>query len=149
MRRGENRSTRRKTSRSKDENQLQTQPTYDAESGNRTQATLVRGECSHHCAIPAPLSQQNSEMAHSTASCGSSAVLTCNTVRPGEFIVLWVSDPFSIVVFIRLSMRSFRLKAFVAFYLANFITAKPNAVSRSMSWVWWNIYACKLISMIS
>ena len=32
--RGENRSTRRKTSRSKDENQQQTQPRYDAESGN-------------------------------------------------------------------------------------------------------------------
>ena len=35
------------------ENQ-QTQPTYDAESGNRTPVTLVRGECSYHCAIPAP-----------------------------------------------------------------------------------------------
>ena len=45
MRRGENRSTRRKTSRSRLENQ-QTQPTYDAESGNRTRATLVGGECS-------------------------------------------------------------------------------------------------------
>ena len=54
LRRGENRSTRRKTSQSKDENQQQTQPTYDAESGNRTRATLVGGECSHHCAIPAP-----------------------------------------------------------------------------------------------
>ena len=34
----------------------QIQPTYDAESGNRTRATLVGGECSHHCtcAIPAP-----------------------------------------------------------------------------------------------
>ena len=32
-----------KTSRSKDENQQQTQPTYDAESGNRTWATLVGG----------------------------------------------------------------------------------------------------------
>ena len=40
---------------SKDENQQQTQPTYDAESGNRTRATLVGGECSHHCTIPAPL----------------------------------------------------------------------------------------------
>ena len=58
MRRGENRSTRRKTSRSKDENQQQTQPTYDAETGNRTRATLVGGERSHHCAIPAP---QNDE----------------------------------------------------------------------------------------
>ena len=55
LRRGENRSTRRKTSRSKDEKQQQTQPTYDAESENRTRATLVGGECSHHCDIPAPL----------------------------------------------------------------------------------------------
>ena len=38
LRGGENRSTRRKTSRSRVENQ-QTQPTYDAESGNRTRAT--------------------------------------------------------------------------------------------------------------
>ena len=43
----------RKTSRYRVENQ-QTQPTYDAKSGNRTRATLVGGECSHHCAIPAP-----------------------------------------------------------------------------------------------
>ena len=28
--------------------------TYDAESGNRTQATLVGGEYSHHCTTPAP-----------------------------------------------------------------------------------------------
>ena len=53
LRRGENRSTRRKTSRSRVENQ-QTQPTYDAESGNRTRDTLVEGERSHHCANPAP-----------------------------------------------------------------------------------------------
>ena len=36
---------RRKTSRSRVENQ-QTQPTYDAEPGNRTGATLVGSECS-------------------------------------------------------------------------------------------------------
>ena len=54
LRRGENRSTRRKTSRSRVENQ-QTQPTYDTGSGNRTRATLVEGECSHHCANPAPI----------------------------------------------------------------------------------------------
>ena len=36
------------------ENQQQTQLTYDAGSTNRTQATLVGGERSHHCAIPAP-----------------------------------------------------------------------------------------------
>ena len=47
--RGENRSTRGKTSRSRVENQ-QTQPTYDVRSGNRTRATLVRGQCSQHCA---------------------------------------------------------------------------------------------------
>ena len=58
LRRGENRTTRRKTSRSKDENQQQTQPTFDAESGNRTRATLVGGlhgrQMLNHCAIPAP-----------------------------------------------------------------------------------------------
>ena len=40
LRRGENRSTLRKTSRSRVENQQQTQPTYDAETENRTRATL-------------------------------------------------------------------------------------------------------------
>ena len=55
LRRGDNPSTRRKTSRSKDENQQQIQLTYDAESGNRTRATLVVGKFSHHCAIPATL----------------------------------------------------------------------------------------------
>ena len=54
--RGENRSTRGKTSRSREENQ-QTQPTYDVRSGNRTQATLVEGQCSHHCANTAPVIQ--------------------------------------------------------------------------------------------
>ena len=43
-----------KNPRSKDENQQQTQPTYEAGSGNRTQDTLVGGERSHHCAIPVP-----------------------------------------------------------------------------------------------
>ena len=47
-----------KNPRSWDENQQQTQPTYDAESGNRTRATLVGGECSHHCAIPASEKQE-------------------------------------------------------------------------------------------
>ena len=32
------------------------QPTYDAESANRTRATLVGGECSQHNAIPVPRS---------------------------------------------------------------------------------------------
>ena len=54
-------STRRKTSRCRVENQ-QTQPTYDAESGNRTRVTLVGGECSHHCAIPAPQAWNSREV---------------------------------------------------------------------------------------
>ena len=37
------------------ENQQKTQPTYHAKSGNRSLATLVGGECFHHCAIPAVL----------------------------------------------------------------------------------------------
>ena len=49
-----NQSTPRKSSRV--ENQ-QTQHTYDTESGNQTQDTLVEGERSHHCANPAPLKQ--------------------------------------------------------------------------------------------
>ena len=40
-----------KNPRSKDENQQQTQPTYDAESGNRIRATLVAAD---HCIITAP-----------------------------------------------------------------------------------------------
>ena len=50
---GENRSTRRKTSRRRVENQQQTQPTCDAGSGSRTRDTLVGGERYHHCANPA------------------------------------------------------------------------------------------------
>ena len=41
-----------KTSRYRVENR-QIQPTFDAGSGNRTRDTLVGGECSHHCVIPA------------------------------------------------------------------------------------------------
>ena len=54
LRRGENRTTRRKTSRSRVENKQITQPIYDAGSGNRTKATLVGGERSQHCTNPAP-----------------------------------------------------------------------------------------------
>ena len=45
---------RRKTSRSKGENQQQTQPTYGVDAGIWTWTTLVGGECSHHCATLAP-----------------------------------------------------------------------------------------------
>ena len=40
------------------ENQQQTQSTYNAGSGNRTQATPVGGKRSHHCATPAPPKEQ-------------------------------------------------------------------------------------------
>ena len=49
LRRGENRSTRRKTSRSTEENKKQTQATYDAGSRNRTRDTLVGKERSDYC----------------------------------------------------------------------------------------------------
>ena len=52
-----------KNPRSKDENQQQIRPTYDAGSGNRTRATLAGGERSHHCAIPAPLKVEELEVA--------------------------------------------------------------------------------------
>ena len=41
-----------KNPQSRDENQQQTQPTYCMTT--ETRATLVGGECSHHCTIPAP-----------------------------------------------------------------------------------------------
>ena len=47
LRRGETGVPGLNTSRSRVENQQQTQPTYDARSGNRTQTTLVGGERSH------------------------------------------------------------------------------------------------------
>ena len=42
----------KKPSRSKEENQQQTQPTYGVDAEIWTRATWVGGECSHHCAIP-------------------------------------------------------------------------------------------------
>ena len=53
LRKGENRSIRRKISLSREVNQQKTHPTYEAGSGNRTRNTLMEGERSHHCAIPA------------------------------------------------------------------------------------------------
>ena len=44
---------------SRDKNQQQTQPTYDAETGDRTRATLVGGKCSYYCTTPAPTKLQN------------------------------------------------------------------------------------------
>ena len=47
---------------SKDENQQQTQPTCDTRSGNRTQAAVVGGARSHHCAIYVPTNQSNARI---------------------------------------------------------------------------------------
>ena len=55
LRRGENRISRRKTSRSKRENQQQTKPTYGVDTTIRTRATVVGSECSQHYATLAPL----------------------------------------------------------------------------------------------
>ena len=48
-RRGVCTQARRKTSRSKGENQQQTQPTYGVDAEIWTRATLVGGECPYHC----------------------------------------------------------------------------------------------------
>ena len=84
MRRGENRSTRRKTSRCRVEYK-QSQHTYDAGSGNRTRATLVEGKCSHHCAIPAALIQafHYPPVDYSTIRpCHTAAILSRETKKP-------------------------------------------------------------------
>ena len=49
LQRGENRSIWRKTSRSREENQQQTQPTYSTETWNRTRATLLPMYIVLHC----------------------------------------------------------------------------------------------------
>ena len=58
--RWEKRSTRRKTSRSKGENQQQTQPTYDIDDGIWTWATLVRSQFPHDCPTLAPYNELRS-----------------------------------------------------------------------------------------
>ena len=47
-----------KNPRSRDENQQQTQRTYDAGFKNPTRATLVGSACLYHCAIPDPLKKK-------------------------------------------------------------------------------------------
>ena len=44
----------KKNPQSKDENQQQTQPTFENRSANRAQATVMGGKRSRHCTIPAP-----------------------------------------------------------------------------------------------
>ena len=81
LRRGENRSSGRKTSRSRVENQQQTQPTYDGGSGNRTRATLVGGERSHHFANPAPMkSWMSSTKGYMFSVAQKQMVVACGTL---------------------------------------------------------------------
>ena len=47
---GENRSTREKPLGAEEKTNKQTQPTYGVDARTRTPATLLEGECSHHCA---------------------------------------------------------------------------------------------------
>ena len=58
---GENWSTRRKTFRSKGENQQQSQLTFGVDAGIWTWARWVGGKCSHHCATLAPLITVNQQ----------------------------------------------------------------------------------------
>ena len=84
LRRGENRSTRKKASRSRVEHHQQTQPTYDDGSGNRTRATLVGGERSHHCAR---MRHPNSmgDLVTNVFSCEGSKVVLLENLKPSLF----------------------------------------------------------------
>ena len=81
-----------KNPRSRDENQQQTKPTYDAETWNRTRATLVGGKCSHHCGIPPP--QYWNLMLDSYICINSLDYMycTCNVLMMPVvfFIILWM-----------------------------------------------------------
>ena len=69
-----------KSPRNKDENQQQTKHTCNAGSGNRTRATLVRGDCSLHGATPDSL-QLNCDSTIGTI--GSSHIVSqANSVQP-------------------------------------------------------------------
>ena len=74
QRRKENRSNRRKTSRSKEENQQQTQPTYGVDARIWARATLVGGECFHYCPTLAPLqlTTPKNTITYQNALCSSS-----------------------------------------------------------------------------
>ena len=75
-----------KSPRSRNENQQQTQSTCDARSGNRTRATAVGGERSHHCAIPVP--RYNNSFCLQRRQCSYLGVLQVTelTIRETELI---------------------------------------------------------------
>ena len=59
----------------------QTQPTYEVDIRIRTQATLVGGECSHHCVIPCSLSGDSVSKSNTVLDSGFHAV-------DSEFLIL-------------------------------------------------------------
>ena len=77
LNREKNQRTRRKTSRSKGENQQQTQPTCSVDTRTGTRATLVGGECSHHCDTLAP--HQCGNMFLSISQFFSISIIACRT----------------------------------------------------------------------
>ena len=85
LRRGENRSIRRKISLSRKVNQQKTHPTYEAGSGNRNRNTLMKGERSHHCAIPAIPTPTSTPSLVKT-------LLGCVRGHEPVLVLEWVSD---------------------------------------------------------
>ena len=117
LRRGENWTTRRKTSRSREDYQQQTQPTYDSGSGNRTRVTLVGGERSHHCAIPAPqIESLSPQYRH------SSFVLMPN--MNSSFLVI------STILWIRLILNSFNIVSLQTFFSDLKILVPESCIER-------------------
>ena len=133
---------RRKTSRTKEENQRQTQPTYDAGSGNRTRDTLVGGERSHHCAIPATRKTvvQNGATIATSADCrttGSPDVLLvkliakalCTTASHGTKLHILVS---------KLRSGTSKTKAGALFWKSHCATCSPVALYRKPRNIWFS-----------
>ena len=90
LRREENQKTQRNLNPlSKDENQQQTQPTCDTRSGNRTQATVVGDEHSHHCAIDAPTNQSVARIVLK-ACCGMFDPITLTSYVFSQRILLFL-----------------------------------------------------------
>ena len=64
----------------------------DAVSGNGTRATLVGGECSHHCAIPAPLKSESERGDNSNPrGTGLFVILKVANETLEVFYYVWVS----------------------------------------------------------
>ena len=76
---GENWSAQKKPSRCRVQNQ-QTQPTYDAESGNRTRDTIVEGERSHHYANPGFAFVSSNRICFHIEKVGARCTLLCLTI---------------------------------------------------------------------